>query len=84
MPKLPAQLITFALAPQNKGDEDKVYAAVLKLLDEDVTLRLARDEETGDTLLSGMGQLHIEISVEKARRPQQGGNSAQDAQGAVP
>lgn len=68
LPKLPAQLITFALAPQNKGDEDKVYAAVLKLLDEDATLKLARDEETGDTLLSGMGQLHIEISVEKARR----------------
>lgn len=68
MPALPPQLITFALAPKEKGDEDKVYAAVQKLLDEDVTLKLARDEETGDTLLSGMGQLHIEISVEKAKR----------------
>lgn len=68
MPGLPPQLITFALAPKEKGDEDKVYAAVQKLLDEDVTLKLARDEESGDILLSGMGQLHIEIAVEKARR----------------
>lgn len=68
LPKLPPQLITFALAPKQKGDEDKVFAAVQKLLDEDVTLRLGRDEETSDILLSGMGQLHIEISVEKARR----------------
>ncbi len=68
LPDLPPQLITFALAPKEKGDEDKVYAAVQKLLDEDVTLKLARDAETGDILLSGMGQLHIEISVERAKR----------------
>ena len=68
LPKLPPQLITFALAPKQKGDEDKVFAAVQKLLDEDVTLKLGRDEETSDILLSGMGQLHIEIAVEKARR----------------
>ncbi len=67
-PSLPPQLITFALAPKEKGDEDKVYAAVNKLLDEDITLKLSRDEETADILLAGMGQLHIEISVEKARR----------------
>ena len=68
LPELPPQLITFALAPRQKGDEDKVFAAVQKLLDEDLTLKLARDEETADVLLSGMGQLHIEIAVEKARR----------------
>ncbi|MCH5276628.1 MAG: elongation factor G [Desulfovibrionaceae bacterium] len=68
MPALPPQLITFALAPAQKGEEDKVYAAVQKLLDEDVTLKLSRDEENGDILLAGMGQLHIEISVEKAKR----------------
>jgi elongation factor G len=67
-PTLPPQLITFALAPKNKGDEDKVYSAMQRLLDEDITLRLGRDDETGDTLLSGMGQLHIELSVEKAMR----------------
>lgn len=68
MPKLPPQLITFALAPKEKGDEDKVYAAVQRLLDEDITLKLGRDEESGDILLSGMGQMHIETSVERAKR----------------
>ena len=67
-PVLPPQLITFALAPKNKGDEAKVFAAMQKLLDEDITLKLGRDEESGDTLLSGMGQLHIELAVEKAMR----------------
>lgn len=68
MPELPPQLITYALAPKEKGDEDKVFAAMAKLLDEDITLKLTRDEETADILLSGMGQLHIELSVEKAMR----------------
>ena len=67
-PALPPQLITFALAPKEKGDEDKVYAAVNRLLDEDISLKLSRDEETSDILLSGMGQMHIEIAVEKAKR----------------
>ncbi|WP_338670098.1 elongation factor G [Pseudodesulfovibrio methanolicus] len=67
-PELAPQLITFALAPEEKGDEDKVYAAVAKLLEEDITLTLGRDEESADILLSGMGQNHIEISVEKAKR----------------
>ena len=67
-PALPQQLISFALAPKEKGEEDKVYAAVHKLLEEDIMLKLSRDEESGDILLAGMGQLHIEISVEKARR----------------
>lgn len=68
VPDLPPQLITYALAPKEKGEEDKVYSAIQRLLDEDITLKLGRDEETGDILLSGMGQLHIELSVEKARR----------------
>lgn len=67
-PEIAPQLITFALAPAEKGDEDKVYAAVAKLLDEDITLTLSRDEESGDILLSGRGQNHIEVSVEKAKR----------------
>ncbi len=67
-PPLPPQLITYALAPKEKGEEDKVYQAVQKLLPEDITLSLTRDEESGDILLSGMGQLHIETAVERARR----------------
>ncbi|MDR2160597.1 MAG: elongation factor G [Desulfovibrio sp.] len=67
-PLLPPQLISYALAPKEKGDEDKVFSAIQRLLDEDITLKLARDEETADILVSGMGQLHIETAVEKAKR----------------
>jgi len=67
-PELPPALITYALAPKEKGDEDKVYQAVHKLLEEDITLKLSRDEESADILLAGMGQLHIETSVERAKR----------------
>ncbi len=68
VPDLPPQLITYALAPKEKGEEDKVYSAMQRLLDEDITLKLGRDDETADILLSGMGQLHIEMAVEKAKR----------------
>lgn len=68
VPPLPPQLITFAIAPKTKGEEDKVFSAVAKLLDDDITLKLGHDEETGDILLSGMGQLHIELAVERAKR----------------
>ncbi len=68
VPALPPQLITFAIAPKTRGEEDKVFAAIQKLLDDDITLKLEHDEETGDILLSGMGQLHIELSVERAKR----------------
>jgi len=67
-PALPAPMSSYALAPAEKGDEDKVFAAMAKLLSEDVTLTLSRDEETGDILISGMGQSHLETAVEKARR----------------
>ncbi|WP_031479547.1 elongation factor G [Maridesulfovibrio frigidus] len=67
-PLVAPQLITFALAPAEKGEEDKVFQAIMKLLVEDINLTLSRDIESGDILLSGMGQNHIEISVEKARR----------------
>ncbi len=68
VPALPPQLITFAIAPKTRGEEDKVFSAIQKLLDDDITLKLEHDEETGDILLSGMGQLHIELAVERARR----------------
>ena len=68
LPELPPQLMTFAIAPKKRGEEDKVFAAVQKLLDDDITLKLEHGEETGDILLSGMGQLHIELAVERAKR----------------
>ena len=67
-PILPPTIISYALSAAEKGEEDKVFAAVQRLLDEDIILSLSRNEETGDMLLSGMGQLHIELSVEKVKR----------------
>ncbi len=68
VPELLPQLISYGIKASVKGEEDKVFAAIQKLTDEDISLKLYRDEETGETLLSGMGQLHIEIAVEKAKR----------------
>lgn len=67
-PVLAPPMISYALAPAEKGDEDKVFAAMSKLLDEDITLSITRDEETGDILIAGMGQTHLETAVEKAKR----------------
>ena len=68
IPALPPQLIAYALGAKEKGDDDKVYSAIQKLLEDDVTLRLYRDEATSEILLAGMGQLHVEIAVEQAKR----------------
>ncbi|MGE4443135.1 MAG: elongation factor G [Desulfomicrobium sp.] len=67
-PPLTPSIISYALAAEEKGEEDKVFAAVQKLLDEDINLHLVRNDETGDMLLTGMGQLHIELAVEKVKR----------------
>ena len=67
-PELPPQLISYAISPKEKGDEEKVFSAIQKLTEEDITLKLSRNEETGEILVSGMGQLHIETAVEKAKR----------------
>ncbi len=67
-PALSPSIISYALAAEEKGEEDKVFAAVQKLLEEDINLHLVRNDETGDMLLTGMGQLHIELAVEKVKR----------------
>lgn len=67
-PGLPTSMITYALGAAEKGEEDKVFSAVQKLLDEDVSLKISRGYDTGEMLLSGMGQMHIETAVEKVRR----------------
>ncbi|MCF8029352.1 MAG: elongation factor G [Desulfohalobiaceae bacterium] len=66
-PQLPSQVLSYALLG-SKEDEDKMMMAVHKLLEEDVSLKLHHNEETGDILLSGMGQQHIEMAVEKVKR----------------
>ncbi len=58
-------VISFSITPKSKEDEDKVSSALHKLMEEDKGLKLTRDEKTGDLLLSGMGQIHIEVVAEK-------------------
>ena len=61
-------LIAFALEPKTKGDEDKIFGSLSKLLEEDTALVLDRNAETKEILLSGSGQVHIEATVEKLKR----------------
>ena len=64
---LPA-VISYAVSAKTKGDEEKVFAALSKVLEEDVTLRLDRSGQTKEAILSGMGQVHIEATLEKIKR----------------
>jgi elongation factor G len=63
-----ATLITFALEAKSKGDEDKIYSSLIRLLEEDPGLKLDRNAETKEILLSGAGQVHIESAIEKMKR----------------
>ena len=64
----PEPVMNFAVTPKIKGEEDKVAQALRRLGEEDPTLRLRRDSQTGEELLSGMSQIHVEVAVERARR----------------
>jgi len=64
---LPA-VISYAIEAKEKGDEEKVFAGINKLLEEDPTLRLDRDPQTNEALLSGMGSVHIETTLERLKR----------------
>jgi len=61
-------LISFALESKNSGDEDKIFTSLTKLLEEDTSLKLTRNSETKEILLSGLGQVHIEATIEKLKR----------------
>lgn len=61
-------VISFALEPKTKADEEKVPQGLQKMMEEDPMIELRRDEETRDFILSGMGQQHVEIIVEKLKR----------------
>jgi elongation factor G len=61
-------VISFALEPKTKADEEKVPQGLQKMMEEDPMIELHRDEETRDFILSGMGQQHVEIIVEKLKR----------------
>jgi len=61
-------VISFAIFPKSKSDEDKIHEAVRKILEEDTGLKLERNEETKQTILSGRGLVHIEVTAEKIQR----------------
>jgi len=61
-------LMSFAIEAKSKGDEDKIFISLSKLLEEDPSLKLDRVSETKEILLSGLGQIHIETTVEKLKR----------------
>ncbi len=61
-------LISFAVKAKSKGDEDKIFISLSKLLEEDMSLQLTRNPETKQILLSGLGQVHIEVTTEKLKR----------------
>ncbi|MBN2429464.1 MAG: elongation factor G [Deltaproteobacteria bacterium] len=61
-------VISFALEAASKGDQDKIHSGLQRLVEEDTTLQVLRDEETHELILSGMGQLHLEVAVEKLKR----------------
>jgi elongation factor G len=64
----PEPVMSFAVTPKAKGDEDKVASSLRRLGEEDPTLILRRDEQTGEHLLSGMSQMHVEVAVERLKR----------------
>ncbi|MEK7823356.1 MAG: EF-Tu/IF-2/RF-3 family GTPase, partial [Nitrospirota bacterium] len=61
-------MISYAIASKSRGDEDKVSLGIHRILEEDPTLKFYRDAETKDMILSGMGQMHLEVALEKLRR----------------
>jgi elongation factor G len=66
--KFAEPIISYAIAPKSKGDEEKVSVSLQRILEEDPTLRFQREEETKEMLLSGMGQVHLEVTIERLKR----------------
>jgi elongation factor G len=64
----PEPVISVAIEPKTKGDQEKLGLAIQKLAEEDPTFRVEHDHETGQTVISGMGELHLDILVDRMRR----------------
>jgi elongation factor G len=65
---LPAPVMAFAYEPKSKGDEEKAAAAVRRLSEEDPTLDVHRDQQTGEQIVAGLTQIHVEVIVERMKR----------------
>jgi elongation factor G len=64
----PAPVISVAIEPKTKGDQDKLSTAIQRLAEEDPTFQVRTDEDTGQTIISGMGELHLEVLVDRMKR----------------
>jgi elongation factor G len=64
----PEPVISVAIEPKTKADQDKLSMAIQKLADEDPTFRVSQNEDTGQTIIEGMGELHLDILVDRMRR----------------
>jgi elongation factor G len=64
----PAPVINVAIEPRTKSDQEKLGTAIQRLAEEDPTFQVRTDEETGQTIISGMGELHLEVLVDRMRR----------------
>jgi elongation factor G len=64
----PAPVISVAIEPKTKSDQDKLATAIQRLAEEDPTFQVRSDDETGQTIISGMGELHLEVLVDRMRR----------------
>jgi elongation factor G len=64
----PAPVINVAIEPRTKGDQDRLGTAIQRLAEEDPTFQVRTDEETGQTIIAGMGELHLEVLVERMKR----------------
>jgi elongation factor G len=65
--KLPQPVMAFAIEPKAKGDEDKVFSSLRRLQEEDPTIDLHRDPQTGDQIVAGLSQIHVEVVVDRLK-----------------
>ena len=65
--KLPAPVMAFSVEPKSKGDEDKVFTALRRLQEEDPTIDLHRDPQTGEQIVAGLSQVHVEVIVDRLK-----------------
>ncbi|MDH3684784.1 MAG: elongation factor G [Myxococcales bacterium] len=68
---IPKGVLSYAISAKSKGDEDKVFSSLGRIVEEDPTLQLGRDPATGEFLLTGMGELHTRMTVQKLKRQYQ-------------
>ena len=67
MPALPRPVMAFAMEPKARGDEEKAFAALRRLQEEDPTIDVHRDAETGEEIVAGLTEIHVEVIVQRMK-----------------